>query len=111
MTKVLIVPDEIADLARCSRADFSRPWNPASDESPSIVRAVLADWLEEQGQREYMVRYLRERPAGHEVEAHAWQENREWVINAIIEAAEKREALLELKARLEGRCTDDERGG
>ncbi len=92
MSSILIVPDEIVDLARRARSHHVGPGLPP--ESPSLIRSVLADWLEEQGD-DWMCRFLRERPAGQHEEL--WTRERTWVLDAIIEAHEKRAALLELR--------------
>lgn len=92
MSSILIVPDEIADLARRARSHHVGPGLPP--ESPSLIRSVLADWLEEQGD-DWMCRFLRERPTGQHEEL--WTRERAWVLDAIIEAHEKRTALLDLR--------------
>ena len=83
---VLIVPDAIADLAR--RA--------SPPENCEGARLVLADWLEERGHLKD-ARFLR--PRSEDVGDDLWELGRRWVLRAVLEAWEKRDALRDLAAR------------
>ena len=97
------VPDAVADLAKRALAveltrDLVDP--PAEWNWPGILD-VLADWLEEGGDQD-MAKYLRDWPwpgGGGIPEPHRWLKSREWVLKAVVEAHEKRDAIAALEAR------------